>query len=478
MKLKKLIEGLDVKVVKGSKEIDIKGLTSNSKQVGHGFLYIAKRGFVHDGNNFVQDAINAGAFAILTDLYNPFLENVVQIISKETCKLEPILASRFFDHPHEKLFLTGVTGTSGKTTTTYLIKHLLEHTGLIGTIECIIGEHRIKSDLTTPDSVTINKLLKEMVHENLENAAIEVSSHALSQGRVDEILFDVAIFTNLTSEHLDYHKTFEAYGSEKAKLFSKLKKNGYAVINKDDPFSDKLLKLCKAYTYGIERQDVDFRASDIYMSVKGCEFTLSFKDFKERFFVPLVGKFNVYNILAVIATGYIKGLNFEFMKERLKTFSPVQGRLQPIHTKNNASIFVDYSHKTDALRNVLKTLHELKKGKIITIFGCGGNRDREKRPCMARVAEDYSDLTIVTSDNPRGEEPLEIIQEIEVGFKRKSYLVEVDRKKAIEKGISLLEEGDILLIAGKGHETVQVFKEKSIFFDDVLVAEELANQVN
>jgi UDP-N-acetylmuramoyl-L-alanyl-D-glutamate--2,6-diaminopimelate ligase len=478
MKLKKLIEGLDVKVVKGSKEIDIKGLTSNSKQVGHGFLYIAKRGLVHDGNNFVQDAINAGAFAILTDLYNPFLENVVQIISKETSKLEPILASRFFDHPHEKLFLAGVTGTSGKTTTTYLIKHLLEHTGLIGTIECIIGEHRIKSDLTTPDSVTINKLLKEMVHENLDNAAIEVSSHALSQGRVDEILFDVAIFTNLTSEHLDYHKTFEAYGNEKAKLFSKLKKNGYAVINKDDPFSEKLLKLCKAYTYGVEREDVDFRAEDINMSVRGVEFTLSFKGFKERFFVPLVGRFNVYNILAVIATGYIKGLNFEFMRERLKTFSPVQGRLQPIHTKNNASIFVDYSHKTDALRNVLKTLQELKKGKIITIFGCGGNRDREKRPLMARVAEDYSDLTIVTSDNPRGEEPLEIIQEIKAGFLRKSYLVEVDRKKAIEKGISLLDTGDILLIAGKGHETVQVFKEKSIFFDDVLVAEELANQVN
>jgi UDP-N-acetylmuramoyl-L-alanyl-D-glutamate--2,6-diaminopimelate ligase len=477
MKLKKLIEGLDVKVVKGSKDIDIKGLTSNSKQVGHGFLYIAKRGFTHDGNNFVQDAINAGAFAILTDLYNPFLEGVVQILANDTAQLEPILASRFFDHPHEKLFLVGITGTSGKTTTSYLVKHLLDNTGLIGTIECIIGEHRIKSDLTTPDSVTIHKLLKEMCNEKIENATLEVTSHALSQNRVGELLFDVAIFTNLTSEHLDYHKTMEAYGNEKAKLFDKIKKSGYAVVNKDDPFSERFLKKNNVVTYGIQ-SDADFVALDIKNTIRGIEFVVRHKGFKVPFFIPIVGAFNVYNALAAIATGFIKGLSFDFMKERFKTFTPVLGRLQPIHTSKNASIFVDFSHKTDALKNVLQTLNQIEHRKIITIFGCGGNRDREKRPMMAKVAEEFSDIAIVTSDNPRNEDPLEIIKEIEMGFTRKSYLVEVDRKKAIEKGISMLEEGDILLIAGKGHETVQVFKEKSIFFDDVLVAEELANQVN
>ena len=477
IKLKKLIDGLDVKVVKGSKDIELTGLSSNSKQVGPGFLYIAKRGKTHDGNQYVSDAILAGAVAILSDLYNPFLEGVTQLIASDTEKLEAKLAARFYDNPFEKLFLVGITGTSGKTTTSYLIKHLLNNAGLIGTIESIIGDHHIKSDLTTPDCITCYKLLKEMCSAQIPSAVMEVTSHALSQNRVDGILYDVALFTNLTAEHLDYHKNMEEYAAEKAKLFTKLKKNGVAVVNADDPSSSLMKTDHPIVTYGINNES-NYKATDIKMDLSGTKFTLHYEKKEETIKLPLIGRFNVYNALGAIAVAHIKGLDMSEIKKRLASFKTVPGRLQSVPCKSGAYVFVDFSHKTDALKNVLETLDELKEGKIITIFGCGGNRDREKRPMMAKVAEDYSDLVIVTSDNPRNEDPDEIIREIQKGFTRKTYLIESCRKKAIQKGVSLLEKGDILLIAGKGHETNQIFAQNSIFFDDVKVAEELANAIS
>jgi UDP-N-acetylmuramoyl-L-alanyl-D-glutamate--2,6-diaminopimelate ligase len=476
MKLKKLFEGLDAKVIKGSKDIDITGLSSNSKQVGPGFLYIANRGKTHDGNQYVQDAILAGAVAVLSDLFNPFLDGVTQIIVADTKAFEPVLAARFYDYPFEKLFLVGITGTSGKTTTSYLIQHILKDAGLIGTIESIIGQHRIKSDLTTPDCITCYKLLKEMCVENLTSAVMEVTSHALSQNRVDGIMYDVAIFTNITPEHLDYHENMDAYINEKAKLFKRLKPNGVAILNFDDPRSSLMKCDEKVITYGLER-GADYRASNIKMGLTGSEFRVEFQGRSEEIKVPLIGKFNVYNVLAAIAVAVEKGISWEEIKQRVLTFKPVPGRLERVNCKQGAFVFVDFSHKTDALKNVLMTLQELKRGRIITVFGCGGNRDREKRPQMAKVAEEYSDVVIVTSDNPRNEDPEEIIREIQSGFERKNYMIEVDRKLAIQKGLSLLEKGDILLIAGKGHESNQIFADKSIFFDDVKVAEELANIV-
>ncbi len=477
MKLKKLIDGFDIKVVKGSKEIDISGLSSNSKEIGPGFLYIAKRGKTHDGNQYVADAILAGASAILSDLYNPFLESVTQLITSDTGIMESLLAARFYDNPHEKLFLVGITGTSGKTTTSYLIKHLIGESGLIGTIESVIGDHRIKSDLTTPDCITCYKLLKEMCSAKLSSAVMEVSSHALSQNRVEGLLFDVALFTNLTPEHLDYHENMEAYVKEKAKLFTKLKKEGVAIVNRDDPWAVFMKADRRQITYGIE-SNADFRAKDIVMTLSGTKFTLEFDGKEEAFKTPLIGRFNLYNALAAISVAFVKGIDIAEIKRRIATFKPVPGRLQPVRCNEGAYIFVDFSHKADALKNVLLTLHELKKGKIITVFGCGGNRDREKRPKMAKIAEDYSDIVIVTSDNPRNEDPEEIIREIQKGFTKKTYLIEIDRKKAIEKGISLLKKGDILLIAGKGHETNQIFASMSIIFDDVKVAQELANAIS
>ncbi len=477
IKLKKLIDALDIKVAKGSKDIEITGLSSNSKQVGPGFLYIAKRGKLHDGNQYVSDAIQAGAVAILSDLFNPFLEGVTQLITSDTTKIEALLAAKFYDYPHEKLFLVGITGTSGKTTTSYLIHHLFKHSGLIGTIESIIGDHRIKSDLTTPDCVTCYKLLKEMCSAKLSSAVMEVTSHALSQNRVDGILFDVALFTNLTPEHLDYHSSMEAYAKEKAKLFSRLKKNGAAILNADDPWAAHMKTNHSIITYGIEKE-ADFRAEEIQMDLSGTKFTLHYRGKMENIKLPLIGKFNVYNALGAIAAADFKGIEMSEIKKQVASFKSVAGRLQSVPCKEGSYVFVDFSHKTDALRNVLQTLDQLRKGRIITIFGCGGNRDKEKRPQMARVAEEYSDIVIVTTDNPRNEDPDEIIREIQKGFLKKNYLIESCRKKAIEKGLSLLEKGDTLLIAGKGHETNQIFRERSIFFDDVQVARELANVIS
>ncbi len=477
IKLKKLIDGLDIKVVKGTKDTDLVGLTSNSKQVAHGFLYIAKRGKTHDGNQYVTDAIAAGATAILSDLYNPFLEGVTQLITSDTNSMESVLAARFYDNPYEKIFLIGITGTSGKTTTSYMIRHILGDSGLIGTIESIIGDHRIKSDLTTPDCITCYKLLNEMVLAKLSTGVMEVTSHALSQNRVAGISYDVAVFTNLTPEHLDYHKNMDEYASEKAKLFSMLKPNGTAVINFDDPWNSYMKTDHKIVTYGL-KEGADFRAIDITMDLTGTKFTLQFLGEEVVIKTPLIGRFNVYNTLAAIATSYLYHIEIKDIKKRLATLKPIPGRLQSVSCKEGAFVFVDFSHKTDALKNVLETLSSVKKGKLITVFGCGGNRDSEKRPLMAKVAEDYSDLVIVTSDNPRNEDPDEIIRQIQKGFTKKTYVIELDRKKAIERGLSLLEKGDTLLIAGKGHETNQIFSNKSIYFDDVTVAYELANAVS
>ncbi len=470
MKLKKLIDGLDIKVVKGSKEIEIAGISNHSKEVGPGFLYIAKRGHSHDGNQYVNDAILAGAIAILSDLYNPFLEGVTQLIAKDTQAIEATLAAKFYDNPHEKLFLVGITGTNGKTTTSYLVRHILGEAGLMGTIECIIGEHRIKSDLTTPDCITCYKRLKEMCSAKLPAAVMEVSSHALAQNRVEGILFDVVLFTNLTPEHLDYHENMEVYAKEKRKLFSKLKKGGVAIVNGDDRFIE-----CESITYAIDAP-ADFRATAIEMDLSGSRFILQFQGEKIPIEIPLMGRFNVYNVLAAIAVAHVRGIGMKEISDRLKTFQPVLGRLQKVPSKKGTHVFVDFAHKPDALENVLRTLEELKQGRIITVFGCGGNRDREKRPKMAAIAENYSDVVIVTSDNPRNEDPEEIIREIQKGFTKKSYVIEIDRKKAIGMGLALLEKGDILLIAGKGHETNQIFANRTIFFDDALITQELCQK--
>ena len=480
VQLKSLIKGLNL-VVKGFKHIEITGLSTDSKQVGPGFLYIAVRGERFDGNTYISEAIGSGAVCILTDLYNPFLKNVVQLICEESKKMEALLASRFYGHCDRNLFLVGITGTNGKTTTSYLVKHLLEEkerVGLIGTIACMVGEHHIKSRLTTPDCITCYKLLKEMVVSKLTSAVMEVSSHALCQNRVDGIFFDVALFTNLSAEHLDYHKSFEAYAEAKMKLFHKVKEGGKVVINHDSDWADKIKKRScfPIITYGIQRASCFF-ARDIAMDLSGSSFILNYLGKEKRIKIPLIGQFNIYNTLAAISVAFLKGVRMEKIQERLSSFKGVPGRLQPIFTKKGVYLFIDFAHTEHALQNVLQTLQALKKGRIITVFGCGGWRDRFKRPRMARVCERLSDFVIATLDNPRGEDPKEIFSDLQKGFFQTNHLIEMDRREAIRKAIFFARKGDCVLIAGKGHETVQIFEKKSLPFNDFDIAEELSNQL-
>jgi len=479
MKLKRLLKNISCIDVRGSKEIEITGLSCNSKTVVPGNLFIAKRGLSAQGAQFIDEAIDAGALAILTDMYNPFLSKaVVQLIAKDLQGLEGKLAAEFYQDPSKDLFLVGVTGTSGKTTTTYLIRHLLETllgpTGLIGTVECIIGQQYLPSTLTTPDVITNHKLLHEMKLCGSKAAVMEVSSHGLAQGRVSYIDFDVAVFTNLSQDHLDYHKDMQEYAETKATLFSSISASKVAVINADSPWSPVMIKNCPAtiLSYGIDKQ-ADVRATDLKLEEHSSEFMVEYKGEKYPFSAPLIGRFNVFNYLTAISVGLARGLPLKKVLDVLSSFSAVPGRLQKVSNKKGLHIFVDYSHKPDALENVLSTLSQIKKGKLICLFGCGGNRDTGKRPLMGEIAERLSDEVVITSDNPRSEDPLAIIQQIMKGIKYPAnVLVEPDRRSAIEKAVARMKKDDILLIAGKGHETYQIFSHATVEFDDRKVAEE------
>jgi UDP-N-acetylmuramoyl-L-alanyl-D-glutamate--2,6-diaminopimelate ligase len=483
VQLKKLLKNIPVKAIRGSKDIEILGLCSNSKLIAPGDLFIAKKGLTYDGARFIPDAIAAGAVAVLTDLYDPFISNVVQIIHPDVAFVEAAIAKEFYDHPSDQLFLIGITGTNGKTTTSYLVRHLFErnkeHCGLIGTIEWIVGRHVFPSEKTTPDILQNYKLFHDMVVNGCENCVMEVSSHALDQGRVRSIEFDVAVLTNLTQDHLDYHKTMEEYAKAKAKLFSNLQTNGkkhfskWAVINADSPYFSQMVANCPVniLSYGIE-QSCDLHARKIRLFASGMEFEVVFRGETHHFISSLIGRFNVYNLLAAIGVGLARGFTLKQILYTLSSFKTVPGRLERIPNDRGMNIFVDYAHTDDALSNVLNTLKELKTGRLITVFGCGGNRDVAKRPKMGAVAESLSDLLIVTSDNPRHEDPNEIIRHILVGLKHPSQaLVIVDREEAIRRAVNMAIPEDIILIAGKGHENYQIFSHQTIEFDDRTVAQ-------
>jgi UDP-N-acetylmuramoyl-L-alanyl-D-glutamate--2,6-diaminopimelate ligase len=451
--------------------------------VGPGCLFVAKKGRQVDGSQFIPEAISNGAAAILTDIYDPTLKNVAQLIHPNIVAYEAKLAASYYQHPSKELWTVGVTGTNGKTTTTFAIKHLLDAslvpTGLIGTIEYVVGPRRYIASRTTPDVCANQKLLREMVTGGCRACVMEVTSHALDQGRVAEIEFDVAVFANFSHEHLDYHHTMEEYFRAKAKLFQGLKNRSVALLNADEPWvmRCKGLTASSVMTFGIE-EHADLMAKDIKFDTAGTHFTIEYAQQEMAFYWPLVGRFNVYNALSAIGVGIIKGYRLDEIATRLASFRSAPGRLESIDNPLGLQIYVDYAHKPEALRNVLETLKELARGRIITVFGCGGDRDKDKRAFMAEVSEELSDLTVITSDNPRSEDPNAIIREIVSGFKRpSSYIIEADRKKAIYQAIHSAQPQDIILIAGKGHEAQQVFASHSIDFDDRLVAKECIDEL-
>lgn len=494
MKLENLIEGLSVIQLAGEVERkDIGMICYDSRKVIKNSLFVAIKGFNFDGHNFVMEAIAKGAKAVVIEdnskVSNDYLihQNVTKILVSDSRKALAILSKNFFNNPSEKIKVIGITGTNGKTSITYIIKSILDYsgkkTGLIGTIANYIGEQKLPSEKTTPESVELNQILNQMVNENCQFCVMEVSSHSLELNRVYGINFHAGVFTNLTQDHLDFHKTMENYFLAKKKLFDSLNENAFAIINFDDEYGRKIISDTKAkvISYG-SSENVDFRFINPKYSFDQIEFEILYNGKTYPVQTNLTGTFNVYNLTAAIATCVNLGIEIEQIQEAVRNISRVPGRFELVGNYP-VKVIVDYAHTSDALVNVLQTIRLIlksnnSKSKIITVFGAGGDRDRTKRPKMGRVVEELSDFAIITSDNPRNEELSQIFNDILSGINDKSrFQVIDDREMAIRKAIQMAEDGDIVLVAGKGHEAYQLVKGQKIPFDDREVAQKILKEM-
>ncbi|MFH1640492.1 MAG: UDP-N-acetylmuramoyl-L-alanyl-D-glutamate--2,6-diaminopimelate ligase [Candidatus Omnitrophota bacterium] len=483
MRLKSLIESLDVGCPDLA-DFEVKGISCNSGQVSDNFIFVAIKGNKADGHEFIQEAIDRGAKAVIyqTPRHKDTLpvrqagktqENVNFIKVEDTRKALARLSAEFYGNPSEKIKVVGITGTNGKTTVSYLIEAFLKETGkgflpaVIGTVNYRFKDKEIPSINTTPGPIELESLLADMLKEGAKYAIIEVSSHALDQCRTEGINFHSAVFTNLTQDHLDYHDNLENYFSVKARLFEGIGKNSFAIINNDDLYGRRLREMTKSkvITYGIE-SPADMVARNINFEIQRTEFSLVWLNKEVHIKTGLIGRHNVYNILAAASWAEGAGLDLSTVKSALEKFSSVPGRLERIDFKGSFSVFVDYAHTEDALRNVIGSLRGLSTNRIIVVFGCGGERDKTKRPKMGCVVSELADYAIITSDNPRSEEPIKIIEDIKKGIRKENYCVIPDRKEAISKALSLARAGDIVLVAGKGHENYQISKNGRVRFDD------------
>jgi len=463
------IKGL-VKLIKVGK---IKGMSCNSQAVRNGFIFIAVKGTKEDGGRFIDEAIAKGAKAVVCDLgvKRNNLTDIPLIRVKDTRLAAARLAAEFYGNPSRKLKVIGITGTCGKTTITYILEAMLNESGfetaVIGTVNYRFKNKVLPAKNTTPGPLELQSLMMGMAKEKIDYVAVEVSSHALDQARVSGIDFCSAIFTNLTQDHLDYHKTIKSYFLAKSKLFSGLSKEAFAVLNYDDKYFPLLKGLTKAevITYGLSAGS-QVRAENIEYGLKSTKFLLILPSGRQKIETTLIGRHNIYNILAASAWGYKEGLPLKKIKTAINNFRFVPGRTEPVSCKKGFFVFVDYAHTEDALRNVLVALRNLSSRRIITVFGCGGERDALKRPKMGKVATELSDFVIITNDNPRSEKPKQIIRDIERGIRKKNYSIVLDRKEAIRQSLSLAKKGDIVLVAGKGHEGYQILGDNIIRFDD------------
>ena len=457
------------------RDVEITGICEDSRQVRPGNLFVARPGTRSDGSRFLADAAARGAAAAITQTILPGAP-LPQIKVPDANAAASALANLFHGSPAGKLRVLGVTGTNGKTTTTYLVRHILSKVnarcGLIGTVEIDDGRERREASMTTPAATEIAALLAAMRDKGCRACAIEVSSHALDQGRVAGIGFAGAVFTNLTGDHLDYHKTMENYAAAKARLFSSLAETAVAVVNADDKSSDLMVRDTQAriIRFGFGKT-ADYRARDIAVTSNGSNFILHTPDGRAEVNMQLIGRHNIENALAAAAlVGETFGLSVHQIAAGLRDAQGAPGRLQAVRAGQPFAVLVDYAHTDDALENVLSALRPLTRGKLRVLFGCGGDRDRTKRPRMARTAEKLADALYVTSDNPRTEDPQSILDQIVAGFSpegRDSIVVEIDRRQAIERVLSDAQAGDVVLLAGKGHENYQIIGTEKRHFDDV-----------
>lgn len=482
MFLHALLRHLDPQVsLTGIADAEVTGVCEDSRAVQPGSLFVARPGTKTDGAQYVADAVSRGAAAVVTQAKIAGVK-LPQVVVPDANAAASVLANAFYGMPAKSVRMLGVTGTNGKTTTTYLMRHILAKVnircGLIGTVEIDDGRTRREASMTTPAATDIAALLGSMRDKGCRSCAMEVSSHALDQGRVAGVQFAGAAFTNLTGDHLDYHKTMENYAAAKARLFTSLSETAVAVINADDKWSDRMVRDCngRIIRFGFGKT-ADYRARDVAITSSGSNFVLHTPDGRAEVSMGLIGRHNIENALAAAAlVGEAFGLSVHQIAMGLRDAAGAPGRLQAVRVGQPFAVLVDYAHTDDALENVLTALRPLTRGKLRVLFGCGGDRDRTKRPRMARTAEKYADALYVTSDNPRTEDPQSILDEVVAGLSdvgRAKAAVEIDRRDAIARILADAEAGDVVLLAGKGHENYQIIGAEKRHFDDVEEATEV-----
>jgi UDP-N-acetylmuramoyl-L-alanyl-D-glutamate--2,6-diaminopimelate ligase len=474
--------------LKGNESIEISGITADSRKIGPGYLFVCIPGTRVDGASFAPQAVAQGAVAVLVVRPLDLPAQVAQIIVSDLHGAMEAMVPFFYDYPGRKMRMIGVTGTNGKTTTTHIIGHVLRqagyHVGIIGTIHILMDDEEFPIHNTTPDVVDLQEILARMYEYGITHVVMEVSSHALAMNRVAGCEYDTAVFTNLTQDHLDYHKTFENYLAAKAKLFQSLTAAGNmktgktAIVNCDDPYGADIIKVCQCpvLTYSVESNG-DLRGTRLQVNLKDSSFDVTGPFGSVSLHMKMTGLFNVYNTLAAIGAAYAEHVPTQVIEDAVQTFHSVPGRFELVEAGQDFAVVVDYSHTPDSLEKALTTARAMKPRKILAVFGCGGDRDRTKRPIMGKIAAVHADIPIVTSDNPRTEDPDSIVAEVEAGVKAglqpgQHHEVICDRRQAIHRAIELAQPGDIVLIAGKGHETYQILKDKTIHFDDREVARE------
>lgn len=482
MKLKKLLNNIDCELKNGSFSKEITEIKYDSREIEKDNLFIAISGFEVDGHQFIDQAIKKGATAVVIEKeLSNYQDGISYIKVDDSRKIMAQLGKTFFENPLADIELVGITGTNGKTTTAYLLyKILKEYSGnaaLFGTIKNIIGDQALDSSRTTPESIDLYRYFSQMRKKGVKYGVMEVSSHALDLYRVEGMEFAGAIFTNISPEHLDYHKNLENYRAVKSQLFAQLNSDQYAVINLDDTNADYIQEKsgAKNYFYSLSSSKADLYASDYQLHQRGMEYRTAGR-VETLFKLNLGGVFNIYNSLAAILTADLLGVDQETIKKALTNISAVPGRFEIINAGQDFQIVVDYAHTPDGMENVLKTAAAMDKNKLIVLFGCGGDRDHSKRAAMAALAEKYADYTVISNDNPRSEDPAEIFAEIETGFSKgfNNYEIIADRIKAIKRTIKLAEKDDLVMLLGRGHERYQIFKNKKIKLDDRKVAYQAA----
>lgn len=482
--LKEILWKVAIEAVNGSTDVAIEKMEFDSRKISENDVFIAIRGTISDGHDFIETAINKGAIAIICDTFPEIIVTGITYIQvKDTNKAMAFMAANYFENPSQKLKLVGITGTNGKTTVASLLYQLFQKAGykvgLLSTVKILVDTKEYKATHTTPDSITINQYLKEMVDEGVDYCFMEVSSHGIHQKRTEGLQFAGGVFTNLSHDHLDYHPTFSEYRDVKKSFFDNLPKTAFALSNSDDKNGSVMLQntVARKLTYALKTYS-DYKAQILENQLSG----LLLKINDNEVWVRLIGTFNAYNLLAIYGTAVELGLESLEVLRLLSELESVSGRFQFIVSKGNITAIVDYAHTPDALENVLKTINDIrtKNEQLITVVGCGGDRDKTKRPIMADIASILSDKIIITSDNPRTENPETIIGEMEQGVAPQNFKKTVsisDRKQAIKAACQLAQANDIVLIAGKGHETYQEINGVRHDFDDMKIVKEMLDQL-